>query len=81
LAVADNRTSEVGLEWDAAELAALANEGIDLDVYFRQDELDALMMAAVTPDFEPVGEDEQGRLDQKKPVCCPECGHEFVPKA
>ncbi len=32
------------------------------------------------PDFEPVGIDEQGRLDQKKPVTCPECGHEFVPK-
>jgi len=29
-------------------------------------------------DFEPVGEDEQPRLDQKKPVVCPECGHEFT---
>lgn len=36
---------------------------------------------AVVPDFAPVGEDEQGRLDQKAPVTCPECGHEFVPKA
>ena len=33
-----------------------------------------------TPDFQPVGIDEQGRLDQKKPVTCPECGHEFAPK-
>ena len=33
-----------------------------------------------TPDFHPVGIDEQGRLDQKKPVTCPECGAEFVPK-
>jgi hypothetical protein len=33
-----------------------------------------------TPDFQPVGVDEQGRLDQKKPVTCPECGHEFTPK-
>lgn len=32
------------------------------------------------PNFQPVGIDEQGRLDQKKPVVCPECGHEFVPK-
>jgi len=32
------------------------------------------------PDFEPVGEDEQSRLDQKAPVTCPECGAEFVPK-
>ena len=30
-------------------------------------------------DFSVAGEDEQGRLDQKKPVKCPECGHQFVP--
>ena len=31
------------------------------------------------PDFEPASADEQGRLDKKNPVTCPECGHEFVP--
>jgi hypothetical protein len=31
------------------------------------------------PAFEPVGIDEQGRLDEKKRVTCPECGHEFTP--
>lgn len=31
------------------------------------------------PNFEPVGEDEQSRLDQRAPVTCPECGHEFSP--
>jgi len=30
--------------------------------------------------FGAAGEDEQGRLDQKSPITCPECGHEFVPK-
>jgi ParB-like chromosome segregation protein Spo0J len=34
---------------------------------------------AIVPDFGPVGIDEQGRLDQKAPVICPECGHEFTP--
>ena len=29
------------------------------------------------PDFGPISEDEQGRLDQKAPVTCPECGHVF----
>lgn len=32
----------------------------------------------IPPDFEPVGVDEQPRLDQKKPIACPECGHEFT---
>jgi ParB-like chromosome segregation protein Spo0J len=30
-------------------------------------------------EFSAAGEDEQGRLDQKKPVKCPECGHQFIP--
>jgi hypothetical protein len=30
-------------------------------------------------DFSAAGEDDQGRLDQKKPVKCPECGHQFIP--
>jgi len=33
----------------------------------------------IVPDFEPVGSDEQGRLDEKKKVICPECGYEFTP--
>ncbi len=31
------------------------------------------------PDFQPVGIEEQGRLDEKKKVMCPECGYEFAP--
>jgi hypothetical protein len=33
----------------------------------------------VPPDFEPVGIDQQGRLDEKKKAVCPECGCEFTP--
>lgn len=29
------------------------------------------------PDFEPASEDEQGKLDEKKKVTCPNCQHEF----
>lgn len=31
----------------------------------------------VPPDFQPAGEDEQGRLDEKAKHTCPECGHVF----
>ena len=31
------------------------------------------------PDFAPVDMSEQPRLDEKKRVTCPECGHEFAP--
>lgn len=30
--------------------------------------------------FEPGSENDQGRLDEKKPVQCPNCGEQFVPK-
>ncbi|MGA3354873.1 MAG: hypothetical protein ABSD85_17075 [Acidimicrobiales bacterium] len=30
------------------------------------------------PDFSPVDVCEQPRLDRRRPVICPECGHEFV---
>ena len=32
-----------------------------------------------TPDFQPVGMEEQGRLDEKSPLECPSCGHTWTP--
>ena len=34
----------------------------------------------IPPDFQPVDESEQPRLDQKAPVTCPHCGETFIPK-
>jgi len=31
------------------------------------------------PVFEPVGAEEQGKLDRKKEIVCPSCGNRFVP--
>ena len=33
----------------------------------------------VSPDFQPVGIEEQGRLDEKQPLECPACGHTWTP--
>ena len=71
------KANRLGGEWD---FDILANE-------FELDELlewgftkyDLELAGALVPDFEPVDESEQPRLDQKAPVTCPECGHEFVP--
>lgn len=43
LAYADNRAGEVGLAWDAGQLLADANAGIDLGQFWREDELEALL--------------------------------------
>lgn len=68
-------------EWQEDQLSELLTElqmaGSDLDVLgFEPDWLNALIGE---PDFQPVGEDEQGRLDQKAPVTCPNCGEVFSP--
>lgn len=83
LAIAANRIASVDLDWDAEVLANIAEE-IDISDMFFEDELAALVDQdeEETPDFEPVGMDEQGRLDQTQPKeidCkCPQCGHEFI---
>jgi len=65
-------------EWD---FDALANWGVEVEELvawgFSEDWLES--MSVVIPDFQPVDESEQPRLDMKKPIVCPECGHEFVP--
>lgn len=65
-------------EFDFDKLANFFEVDDLLDWGFTESELQ--IDGLITPDFKPAAADEQGRLDQKKPVVCPECGHEFVPK-
>jgi hypothetical protein len=76
LAVADNRTSEVGLSWDSGVLADLAaDEAIDLSALFPNVELaDLLGAQALAPKFTP--ESPAHRLDElADDTTCPACGH------
>lgn len=86
-AIADNRTAELA-EWDEMALAetlrALQSEEFDVEAAgWQEDEIDALLTrlgnAAIVPDFQPGSIDDQGRLDEKAKVICPECHHEFTP--
>ena len=51
-------------------------DAADLLTSLDRQDVDALLTG---PDFEPVGADEQSRLDEKKQVTCPECGRSFRP--
>jgi ParB family chromosome partitioning protein len=74
LAIADNRTAELDLDWNPEVLAELGKE-IDLtEVMWSQEEMDQAL-----GDFKAATLDEQGRLDEKTPVECPSCGHKFTP--
>lgn len=63
-------------DWDFSELANWGVEEMLVDWGFDEGEL----FGSDVPSFEPVGADEQPRLDQKAPVTCPHCGESFVPK-
>lgn len=49
LSLADNRSSEVGLEWDAAAIAAQLEGGLDLSAYFSGEELQDLLASLAAP--------------------------------
>lgn len=78
-AVADNRASDLS-DWDTEVLAEIGQD-VDLGDWFTDEEIAGWDVDEV-PDFEPVGEDEQGRLDQIEPkeidCVCPNCGHQFI---
>ena len=88
MTLADNAHALQGHD-DAAALVAMATAAFARDAPTMADmgydasALDALVKSAgdavldATPHFDPTGADEQGRLDQIKPITCPECGHEF----
>ncbi len=73
-AIADNRLVELG-GWNEAQLVEVL-KGLDSfeGMGYDADDLDALLQV-----FTPVSEDTQPRLDEKKKVTCPECGHIFTP--
>ena len=72
LRIADNKVAES--EWDI-EILLTEIDGLEEFIGFTSEELKMFEV----PDFQPVGEDEQPRLDEKKKVNCPECGCEFTP--
>src|SRR3990167_5845115 len=76
LSIADNRVSDLS-DFDPLILKELSAE-IDLGQFWMEDELNELLQ--IVPNFQPTSAEEQGRLDQKKPITCPECGAEFVPR-
>ena len=74
--IMDNQSALLA-DWDLPTLKDLLQElddgSVDMDLTgFDSKEIEELMTQ-----FNPVSEDEQPRLDEKKKVKCPECGYEF----
>lgn len=65
--------------WDTTDLQTWGFD-TELLVNWQSDVAALRTMIDVTPDFQPVDESEQPRLDQKAPITCPHCGAEFIPE-
>ena len=55
LAIADNRTSEAGLDWNPEVLQAFIDDGLDLEQFWFPYEL-ASVLNQEAPDFDPAAE-------------------------
>ena len=82
LAYADNRVGQLSLEWDAEQVLADLNAGMDLSALWKQDELNEMMQGidglsgVLSPDdFSEYGEDIETEY------CCPKCGYKWSGKA
>ena len=65
---------------DKEQLARLLHEVSANDAALVQALADlASSTGAVVPNFEPVDMSDQGRLDERKHIVCPNCSHEFAP--
>jgi hypothetical protein len=74
--IAANRTQQLGRDDEEALanlLAGLVEEdGLLEGLAYSEDELKSLLGS-----FEPEPDSDQGNLDTKSPIRCPNCGHEF----
>ena len=76
LAYLDNRTSEVGLDWNPAVVISDLELGLDLSNLWNPDELSVMLEEAADsiPDFKEYDETVE---DDVKYCTCPSCGHKF----
>ena len=72
LAYMDNRSSEVGLDWDAAQIVADLEADVDLSVLWSDEEIAGLVAGAIKGQ-----ELIEGPVVQEW-IECPKCGHRWI---
>lgn len=73
LAIADNRTGELGLSWDAESLKRAQEQGADLSPYFSDEELRRVWGDDAIPPAEFPSADDAIDTEHR----CPRCGYEW----
>lgn len=79
-AIADNRASDLS-DWHPSILDELISEGIDLDQFWRPDELDELLKDLKDgSDSDLLNQDDGDRSNSESFCECPSCGYRWNPK-
>jgi ParB family chromosome partitioning protein len=77
--IADNKLALTS-SWDAEllslELEELHSAEFDMAL-LGFDSMELAQAMGMGADFEPGSEDDQSKLDEKAPIICPACAHEF----
>jgi ParB-like chromosome segregation protein Spo0J len=78
--LADNKLA-LNADWDEEMLGLEIKDlhAADFDLALTGFDADTLSALILEPEFAPVSESDQSRLDTTKHVRCPECGHQFTP--
>jgi len=79
LAYYDNRTSEVGLAWDAERIVADLDTSLSLSELFYKEELETILGQAL--DSLTAEEQETSNadvVDEADYIICPKCGHHWL---
>ena len=66
--------------WDEEGLQAVLADTPDAAELLASFDTDQIASLLGDPGFEPSPEGDQSQLDEAEPICCPECGHEWVPE-
>lgn len=74
MAYLDNRTSEVSLTWDAQQIAADIEAGMELGYAFSEDELAAIAGGVIPDGFKEYDESAANDVEY---ITCPHCGEKF----
>lgn len=78
IALRANHVAAIDLAWNPEVISSLReSDPRVLGKVFTDEELAEILMQV--PNFSPASAGDQGQLDEKKKVECPECGHEFTP--
>lgn len=76
LAIEDNRTAELSLDWDSSIMVDFMQNGLDLTELWNPDELSVMLEGAADsiPDFKEYDESVEGEVEY---CTCPNCGTKF----